>query len=266
MAFVSPSPKQPSPITVGTSKNFIQVGGLAPSNSSGLFSSSFSPLSLSPTVWLRSDLGITQSGGTVSGWNDQSGNGYNVSQATSDLQPAYAASGGANNLPTITWSSAESDNIGLQNTSFTFPISTIEYFIVASTTSPTGFQQYMIDLGQNTNVIEIYPPEAPNYFSAYNGAVLSGNYSISANAAFVVDVMNNDASTSFFNVNGGSPTVGSIGGNSQGVHTLTIGNFQSGGYAWLGVIYEVIIFDYELTSTQRAKVLSYVSSRYGISV
>lgn len=51
----------------------------------------FSPISLNPELWLRSDLGITIGTG-VSQWADQSGNGNHATQATSGAQPAYSAS------------------------------------------------------------------------------------------------------------------------------------------------------------------------------
>ncbi len=49
----------------------------------------FSPLDLSPSLWLdASDSStITQSSGAVSQWNDKSGNGRDVSQATGSRQP-----------------------------------------------------------------------------------------------------------------------------------------------------------------------------------
>lgn len=52
--------------------------------------SGFDPLSLSPALWLdASDAAtITSSGGKVSQWNDKSGNGRNVTQATSAAQPS----------------------------------------------------------------------------------------------------------------------------------------------------------------------------------
>lgn len=51
--------------------------------------SGFSPLSLSPALWLdASDAAtITSSGGSVSEWRDKSGNGRTVTQGTSTAQP-----------------------------------------------------------------------------------------------------------------------------------------------------------------------------------
>lgn len=49
----------------------------------------FSPLSLSPALWLDASdtTTITESGGSVSQWNDKSGNGYNFTQGTGANQP-----------------------------------------------------------------------------------------------------------------------------------------------------------------------------------
>lgn len=43
-------------------------------------------------LWLRSDLGITQGGGTVSAWADQSGAGNHFTQGSPVIQPNYVAS------------------------------------------------------------------------------------------------------------------------------------------------------------------------------
>ena len=62
----------------------------------------FSPIGLSPTAWLRGDLGVTLNGSAVSGLADQSGNGHNATQATGALQPGYTASdAGYNGRPTL---------------------------------------------------------------------------------------------------------------------------------------------------------------------
>lgn len=53
----------------------------------------FSPASLPGLqVWLRSDLGITLNGSTVSAWADQSGLGNHFTQGTAAVQPAYSSS------------------------------------------------------------------------------------------------------------------------------------------------------------------------------
>lgn len=61
----------------------------------------FSPLELSPALWLRSDLGVTLNGSTVSAWADQSGNGRHFTQGTGAAQPNYDATGGPTGGPSI---------------------------------------------------------------------------------------------------------------------------------------------------------------------
>ena len=55
----------------------------------------WNPSMLSTALWLdAADVStITESGGAVSQWDDKSGNGRNVTQATSSRQPAYTSSG-----------------------------------------------------------------------------------------------------------------------------------------------------------------------------
>src|SRR5258708_6055170 len=54
----------------------------------------FTPASITTSFWYdASNAGsITQSGGTVSQWNDLSGNARHLTQATTTLQPTYTAS------------------------------------------------------------------------------------------------------------------------------------------------------------------------------
>lgn len=60
----------------------------------------FSPLDLSPGIWLKADAGVTQATARVSAWADQSGNSRSFSQGTGANQPAYISSA-QNGLPAI---------------------------------------------------------------------------------------------------------------------------------------------------------------------
>lgn len=57
---------------------------------------SWSPLALSPALWLRADRGVTLNSGNVAAWADQSGNARHFVQATAGEQPLYSETGGAN--------------------------------------------------------------------------------------------------------------------------------------------------------------------------
>lgn len=65
--------------------------------------------------WCSADLGVTQSGGTVSQWDDQSANGFHYTEATN--KPTYQATG-LNNLPTLLF---DGTNDKLSNASFNPP-------------------------------------------------------------------------------------------------------------------------------------------------
>jgi hypothetical protein len=49
--------------------------------------------------WIRPDLGITESGGRVSQWNDQTTNNWDYTQADVARRPLLSTNGGPNNMP-----------------------------------------------------------------------------------------------------------------------------------------------------------------------
>jgi hypothetical protein len=77
-------------------------------------------------LWLKSDVGISESGGDISSWADQSGNGLD---ATGTLDPLYnSADANFNNLPSVSFPNdmsylSVSDNILLDDGSnFSFAL------------------------------------------------------------------------------------------------------------------------------------------------
>jgi hypothetical protein len=64
------------------------------------------------TLWLRSDLGLVFNGTTIAQWNDQSGNQYNFTQATTAKQPLYVPAG-ANGNPSLLFTAASSQALGI---------------------------------------------------------------------------------------------------------------------------------------------------------
>lgn len=79
-------------------------GCAAAAKSASASASAWTPLNITSVpvlLWLRADLGVTHSGGTVSQWLDQGPNGYVFIQAAPGSQPAYSASGGINGTPVL---------------------------------------------------------------------------------------------------------------------------------------------------------------------
>lgn len=54
-------------------------------------SPAWTPLDLSPLLWVRADLGVTLVDDRVAAWADQSGNGHDLVQTTAPLRPALVA-------------------------------------------------------------------------------------------------------------------------------------------------------------------------------
>jgi len=94
------------------------------------------PSNISTALWLdAADAStITESGGAVSQWNDKSGNGRHVSQATSNRQPAYTLNG-LDSKPVITFADDR-----LTNSTFDWSGSAHTAFFVLRKTGITAFR------------------------------------------------------------------------------------------------------------------------------
>jgi hypothetical protein len=236
--------------------SLIQFGqGAAPLN----------PLGLNPKFYFRSDLGITTSGSSVHEWADQSGNGFNLTNALgSPVYPTYSASGGVNGLPKLTFGSSGGSACCLYNASFSNPTHPLEYIIVAeaSSSSPSA-SGVLIDCGidndycyQSANSLNIY---------ATNGNPI-GALAVTASAPFIVDAYFSASPADFIALNGGSPSSGtSAGSTAQAGSYLCVGNLVGSlANAWVGDIYEVFGIDASLSSSNRAAYIAWLMSRYAI--
>lgn len=64
--------------------------------------SPFNPLDYSPLLWVDARVGVIESGGLVSSWEDQSGNGNNLTQVDGFSQPTYTlVNSDFNGMPTV---------------------------------------------------------------------------------------------------------------------------------------------------------------------
>jgi len=220
--------------------------------------SSFMPLpSISGlTAWFRSDLGVVSTGGIVSAWKDQSGLAQNVSSVGPNI--LYSGTGGAKNLPYLSFNDSE-----LQG-AFAFPGGTNsqENFIICSYTSLPG-NAYLIDFGSNKEITLLYGTQGQ--VDIYNGNFVGSTTMVPANTPFVADsIWSNGGASDSISLNGATPSVGSAGGFAISTQ-LTIGNFGGGNNGIMGAMYEVIIFDRILLSSERNTILNYITARYGFA-
>lgn len=207
---------------------------------------------------------ITDTAGLVSQWDDKSGQGNNVTQGVGANQPTTNAST-QNGLNIIDFDGSDTLSVAVQFD----PPHTI--FIAAE---PTNNNRSLITQGEsraannmrdwdlfgngtdllwvgtqgggaNFQAQNTYPTLAPHVFTA------AWNATTDANAAFI-------------RVDGAafaSATASSASFNSS--FSLNVGG-EGGSFNLIGSIYEVIIYDRYLSSTEIAEVESYLANKWGI--
>jgi hypothetical protein len=240
----------------------VGMGGLV----SGITNSLF-PKTLSPTVWLRSDLGITQSSGLVSAWADQSGNGWNVSQATVGYRPAYI-SNAVGTIPGIQSSvnqymtfSPDANTIITTNAAERI---VVMYNATDPPVSPSaGVEEYYWGTsGAGTNL----PYTDGNIYDGFAASTRPGA-PIAHTGINMANVFIYDTAAS----SGGSWTCWLNGTQLYTTASFTFGIESAASPYILGnttncVVLEYLVFNYVLSTSQRTQILNYVSARYGISV
>jgi len=222
----------------------------------------FNPLSLSPALWLdAADIAtITESSGSVSQWDDKSGNGRNVTQGTGISQPT-TNSVKQNGLNVLSFDGSN-DFLSSANDALNF--ATIQLFIVAR--SGTALRTIIGVPHASTHVNPFF-----RYllFHAANNALnirLNGTSSLSANnlittgaaQLFKLESDTGDAygnGVRFIDATGVSLTYPNstplrIGANANGAENLN------------GIVAEVLIFDYGLSISQTAQVNSYLNNKW----
>lgn len=226
----------------------------------------FSPRDLPGLVlWLRSDMGITLAGSKVSAWADQSGTGYDFSQATDSFRPVYTTSNASmGNKPSLTF-----------------------------TSSTTGLERADVFLGYaNVTVSVTYRKSvdagAPRVFGVPSAS--GGNFNFISNSGLGLDVTQVNTGTNAvrstpdgINVNWNriaavpcstastvDPTVYSQGvaGGSVISSTSVDGTVGAGtwniGYILNGDITEVIAYNRLITAQEAASIYAYQLARYGV--
>lgn len=225
-------------------------------------------------LWLRADAGTTVTGGKVSAWNDQSGNGFSAIQATGSLQPSFTTSNAnLNNQPSINFGPTNANNIHLAiaDDALFDGSSEMSFFVVLRTTSTTSIQGFLnkrTGSGVNQSYrfyrdgtdfkgdisdgasFSIGSANSTNYvFSSVYDQSLSGNRLLTYTNS--VNAVGTAVTTSLANTN--SP--------------LYIGNFNlSDNRSFDGDIAEVIIFNEALSAPERVVLENYLAQKYSISL
>lgn len=222
----------------------------------------FSPLDLSPNLWLDATdaTTITEVSGDVSQWDDKSGNGNNVSQSLSTDRPSNGGTLNGNNV--IDWGSATNRkrlvlNRGADTDNWQ-DVYVVGKWNAADTTFPryNGIFSAFGSTGTATGIGLVGWVGTASFFSSfkfYDNVYLN---SISASGVSVLGVSNTIANAFYLSFSANSAI--SVDGISVG------GERNNNSNGWQGVIGEVVAFPRKLSDTERGQMNTYLTNKWGL--
>ncbi len=221
----------------------------------------FLPTQLAGCVlWLRSDLGISLNGSTVSAWADQSGQGNSVTQGVAGQQPAYNASDASyGGRPSLSFAQASAQLLK-SSVAIATTAQPITLVIVGEGSQAVG-AQWLLCVGAGTNCgIEDAGTSSPGKLSMYAGSFV---FITAADTTAVFAAVLNGASSKLFRnssqtpVGTGNPGTGSLSSN------VFIGSNGGGGQNLQGKVAEAIIYTRDLSADgSLGQLFQYLGSTY----
>jgi Concanavalin A-like lectin/glucanases superfamily len=240
------------------------------------------PVTSGNVLWLKADAAVYNDGGvtaatngqTVQQWNDQSGNGNNVTQATAGNRPVFqTAAMGAQ--PAIFFDGAAGTKY-LNNTisnlvtaggaRTTFIVSKINTASAIGGTIFTFRRTTAINslsLGLNAGANYIY---TDGVTGANNASTATNIFSI-AKSPFIVTYSSTSGSKIDYRFNTVSQIVSQAGAVSteSGTTGFTVGGREDVASWWQGLISEIIVYNRALTLSETIQIEAYLQTKYGIT-
>ena len=230
----------------------------------------WTPTQISTSLWLdASDAStITLNATTVSQWNDKSGNGRNVSQANSSLQPLYTLNG-LNGLNIADFDGADDVLNGLAISNFVTNNSYSAFVVgLARTIATNDGDGYANEAfcGDAGGYIAMYL-RSSNLIGAYNW---DGANKVATNAytpnTVVIGYSELSSGSIRIRTNGGSETATVSSNTASLAGAIQIGrNFNSNTFCLDGKIAEVIFTNAALSTTNRQLIEGYLAWKWGLT-
>ncbi|MCP4362617.1 MAG: LamG domain-containing protein [Chloroflexi bacterium] len=217
-------------------------------------------------------------GNNVGCWEDKSGNGANVTQATTPQEPTYLGSpAGFNSMPALNFNDAAIENLAFDTTDTTTdmtifavpntnnPGNEYEAFFSSDTTWSTGF--FMLDNGGPAsgcpNEYRFFGWDLDN-FPAFEFAVCAGS---NATPAIVEATSNAGTVTTYQNGTLQDTLTPGLGSYVPFFSIYLLGQGPFSGYdSWNGNVAELIVYYTQLSSMERILVENYLSAKYDIAI
>ena len=230
----------------------------------------WTPTQISTSLWLdASDAStIILNATTVSQWNDKSGNGRNVSQSNSSLQPLYTLNG-LNGLNIADFDGADDVLNGLPMSNFVTNNSYSAFVVgLARTIATNDVLGYVNEAfyGDAGGYIAMYL-RSSNLIGAYNW---DGANKVATNAytpnTVVIGYSELSSGSIRIRTNGGSETATVSSNVAALAFAIQIGrNFNSNTFCLDGKIAEVIFTNAALSTTNRQLIEGYLAWKWGLT-
>lgn len=222
-------------------------------------------------LWLRADLGVTQSSGKVSAWADQSGNGYNFSEPSSTHYPPFVSSaiGGEPGVGSMTNGSAAALGLTCSATLATILASATgaDRFMVlqAASSQSTGTGLFSGNFGSSTQ--DTYLPYTDG--NTYDEFFSTSRREIASTAFTSASLYETISTASEWTALVNGTQVFTTSSNTVGAPSSDLTllyQFQSGtsGFGWAGYLCELAVYNGKLSGTDRTAFQNYSLARYGV--
>ncbi|KAF0141516.1 MAG: hypothetical protein FD122_1508 [Stygiobacter sp.] len=248
-------------LTAETMYYFKLVAATTQSSAKKIFLSTAIPTT-NLKLHLRSDLAVTSSSSAVSSWGDVSGLNNDASQSTSANQPTLV-SNSMNGNPVIRFNGTNSKltlptsaTLGIQSNPY-------EMFVVGKSSSSSI--QFLVS-GNATEQFEYHLSGVGVRFipitSAYLDLGSSGAFTDGNAHVFSARASSSGGAIRVDGIDGGTSSANILSSNSG---ALQIGVRSDGTYLFNGDIAEVILYNTNLSTSDRSTVEHYLATRYGIA-
>jgi hypothetical protein len=220
---------------------------------------------------LDAALGVTQSGGAVSGWADQSGQGRNFAQATAVKQPTLiggATAGNIGGLPVIRFDGDTSGSVSGSSPNADELIlatsTTVQTFVIVNrSTTSVGLDGIW---GDEAADVGVRREGSPNGAAGWQHPGNSNTFS-NGGSMFV----NGLAATTIGSAPDGTPHILiATRGASTAFPDTSIGDYFASGTvsprSWSGEVAELAVYDRALTTAEQQSVEQFLGQKYGIAV
>lgn len=213
-------------------------------------------------MWYKAD----GAGNTNALWNDVSGLGFNMTQATAGKQPVLTTNG-LNFNPAYVFDGT--DDAFNMSTHGVGASDTMSAFYAASLTDPSGGYRYLTEFGDDTPSLSVNNGK-PNLYARGTSPVATEYSTIEALSPRIYSFISPTvAGTRIVGVNNKEETGTYTGGysTSTGATGTVFGAPNvSGGKSFKGPIGEAMFFSRQLTPQERQRINSYLAIKYSVTL